>query len=306
VTGGSPPEGKTVKNRILPLTVVAGLGLLGATVLQARMAGRTGEPAPAAPVPAPAVARGVAAEGRVVTYPGAEVKVAAERPGRLVAVLVEEGQAVRKGDLLAEIESEELRAALAEAHARVDEAAAEVRLAEVNLERRRRLVAEQIAAAHDLDQATRDLETSRARQSTAEATAARYEAQLRKSRIVAPLSGTVTAREVDAGETVEPGDVVVSLADLRRLRVDAEADEADASALALGAPVVITADGFPGRTWPGRVEEIAHSVTLRKLKPQDPARPTDTRILAVKVAFGEPAPLRLGTTVEVRIEPRLP
>ena len=42
-------------------------------------------------------------------------------------------------------------------------------------------------------------------------------------------------------------------------------------------------------------------MTLRKLKPQDPSRPTDTRILAVKVAFDEPAPLRLGTTVELKI-----
>lgn len=113
----------------------------------------------------------------------------------------------------------------------------------------------------------------------------------------------MTAREVDAGEMVESGDVVVSMADLRRLRVDAEADEADAAAVALGAPVTITADGFPGRAWKGRVEEVAESVTLRKLKPQDPARPTDTRIVAVKVAFGEATPLKLGTTVELRIEP---
>ena len=117
----------------------------------------------------------------------------------------------------------------------------------------------------------------------------------------ATLSGTVTARHVDAGETVETGDAVVTVADLQRLRVDAEADEADAGALAVGAPVAITADGYPGKTWNGRVEEVADSVTLRRLKPQDPSRPTDTRLLAVKVAFDEPSPLRLGTTVELKI-----
>jgi HlyD family secretion protein len=285
------------------LVVAAGVGLFGATVLQARMAGRNGAGVSAQATAATPVARAVAAEGRVVTYPGAEVKVAAERAGRLVAVRVEEGQTVRKGELLAEIESDELRAALDEARARVQEAAAEVRLAELNLARRRQLVTEQILAAHDLDQATRDLEIARARHDTARAAVSRYEAQLRKSRIVAPLSGTVTAREVDAGEMVETGDVVVSMADLQRLRVDAEADEADAAALALGARVTITAEGFPGRAWPGRVEEVADAVTLRKLKPQDPARPTDTRILAVKIAFGEPTPLKLGTTVDLRIEP---
>ena len=45
-------------------------------------------------------------------------------------------------------------------------------------------------------------------------------------------------------------------------------------------------------------------MTLRRLKPQDPSRPTDTRILAVKVAFAEPTPLKLGTTVELKIEPQ--
>ena len=42
-------------------------------------------------------------------------------------------------------------------------------------------------------------------------------------------------------------------------------------------------------------------MTLRRLKPQDPGRPTDTRVLAVKVAFTEEVPLKLGTTVELKI-----
>ena len=49
---------------------------------------------------------------------------------------------------------------------------------------------------------------------------------------------------------------------------------------------------------------MADSVTLRRLKPQDPSRPTDTRIVTVKVAFAEKTPLKLGTTVELRIAPR--
>ena len=67
--------------------------------------------------------------------------------------------------------------------------------------------------------------------------------------------------------------------------------------------MTIHADGYPGLSWQGRIEEVADSVTVRKLKPQDPGRPTDTRILAVKVAFGETTPLKLGTTVELRIQP---
>jgi multidrug efflux pump subunit AcrA (membrane-fusion protein) len=108
---------------------------------------------------------------------------------------------------------------------------------------------------------------------------------------------------VDEGQTVEAGDAAFTIADLSRLRIEGEAHEADAGAIAIRAAVTISAEGFPGRAWRGRVEEVPDSVTLRRLKPQDPSRPTDTRILAVKVAFSEPTPLKLGTTVELKIEP---
>lgn len=283
------------------LLAILGAGLAGATALQAARAGGTLQ-AKEAPATA-ASPRQVAAEGRVVAYPGAEVVVGAERAGRLDRVLVEERQSVAKGALLAEFESDELHAALAEARARIGEAEAEVRLAEANRARKQQLVAEQIVSTHDFDQATRDLETAQARLATAGATAERIEAQLRKSRIVAPLAGTVLLRHVDAGETVEAGDRAFTIADLARLRIEGEADEADAAELGVGAPVTITSDGYPGRSWQGRIEEVPDSVTLRRLKPQDPARPTDTRVLAVKVAFAEPVPLKLGTTVELRIAP---
>jgi RND family efflux transporter MFP subunit len=292
-----------------PMTALlglAGVALVGGTVLQARgMARAAASPnATAGARAVPPSASGVAAEGRVVAYPGAEVRVGAERAGRLVSVHVEEGQTVRRGDLLAEIESDELRAALAEARAHVVETRAEARLAEANLARRQRLHEEKILAMSDLDQATRDLDTARARVETAMATLTRYEAQLAKSRIVAPIGGTVIARKVDAGQMVEVGDQAFTIVDLSRLRIEGEAHEADAAAVALGADVTITADGFPGRVWRGRVEEIPDSVTLRHLKPQDPSRPTDARVLAVKVAFAELVPLKLGTTVDLRIAPK--
>ncbi len=289
----------TTRSRLV-LGLLVGGALVGATVLQARA---VVPPPPAAPAPAAAAApaSGIAAEGRVVAYPGYEVRVGAERAGRLVRVLVEEGDVVRKGQLLAEIDSDELRAALAEARARVGEADAEVRLSEANLARRRKLQQERILAANDLDQALRDSETSQARAATARASVARYEAQLAKSRLVAPIGGTVVGRRVDAGQMVETGDHAFTVADLTRLRIEGEAHEADAASVALGSRVTITADGYPGRSWRGSIEEVPDSVTLRRIKPQDPSRPTDARVLSVKVAFAEAVPLRLGTTVDLRI-----
>jgi RND family efflux transporter MFP subunit len=213
---------------------------------------------------------------------------------------------VRKGQLLAEIDSDELRAELAEARARVLEAEAEVRLSQSTLARRQQLQQERILAVHDLDQATRDFETSRARVETARASVARFEALVAKSRIAAPITGTLVARVVDAGQMVETGDHAFTVADLERLRIEGEAHEADAGGVALGAAVKISADGYPGRSWRGTIEEVPNSVTLRRIKPQDPSRPTDARVLAVKVAFAEPVPLRLGTTVDLRITPSEP
>lgn len=287
----------------LALLAVLGSALLGATVLQARNMGgeRLHAEEAAAAAADGALGYGVAAEGRVVAYPGAEVKVAAERAGRLLKVHVTEGQKVAKGAVLAEIDADELHAALDQARAQIAEAEASIRLAEQNLDRRRALVAQQIATPHDLDQATHDLDAARARRETARAQAALYDAQLAKTRVLAPIAGTVITRHADGGETVEAGAAITTLADLSRLRIEGEADEADAARLELGAPVVIRADGYPGQTWKGRIEEIADSVTIRRLKPQDPSRPTDTRVLAVKVAFAEKTPLRLGTTVDLRL-----
>jgi RND family efflux transporter MFP subunit len=289
-----------MKNATLVGLGIVGVGLVGITVVQAW---NVSAPATHAAPSGPAV-RLVAAEGRVAAYPGAEVRVAAERVGRLVRVHVEEGQTVRSGQVLAEIESDELRASVEQSQARLAEAEAQARLAEVTLGRRERLAQEGVLSPHDLDEARNGRDTAQARIATWRADIERQRSQLARSRVLAPLSGVVTLRSVDAGETVETGQVLFSVADLRRLRVEAEADEADASQIAVGAPVMVTAQGWTGQSWRGSVEEVADSVTPRRLKPQDPARPTDTRVLAVKVAFTEPSPLKLGATVELRITPQ--
>ncbi len=246
------------------------------------------------------VARRVVAEGRVAAYPGADVVVGTELAGTLVAVPVEEKQPVRRGQLLAELRSDDLRAGLAEARARVSEIEADIRLYEIDVERARRLFAENVEPEQKLDVARRNLDASRARLATARASVERLSAELDKTRILAPIDGVVIERRVNRGETVEAGAPLVTVADLRRVRIEAEVDEFDAGAVALGMPVVISAEGR-GASWAGRVEEIPDRVTGRRLKPQDPSQPTDTRVLLVKVAFVDETPLKLGQRVEVEI-----
>jgi HlyD family secretion protein len=273
-----------------------GLALLAGTALQARP-GTSLEPASV--IATPALGGGVAAEGRVVAYPGAEVTVGADAIGRLLRVNVEEGDVVRKGQVLAEIDASDLVASRDEAKARLEEATAERHLARLNADRKAKLFAEGILPAFDRDAAERDVEITQARIETANASLRRLDATIARTRMIAPISGTVTSRIVNAGQMVDRADPAFVIADLGRLRIEGEAHEADAGRVLAGAEVAIRADGFPGQTFRGRVEEIPGSVTLRRIKPQDPSRPTDVRVLALKVAFVGKAPLKLGTTVDL-------
>ena len=71
--------------------------------------------------------------------------------------------------------------------------------------------------------------------------------------------------------------------------------------IAADAPATISAEGYPGPGWRGRVEEIADAVGPRRTRPEDPGRPADTRVLLVRIAFLEKTPLKLGQRVEVGI-----
>jgi multidrug resistance efflux pump len=111
----------------------------------------------------------------------------------------------------------------------------------------------------------------------------------------------VLERPVRVGQAVSAGDSIARVANLARTRVEAEVDEFDVGSIQLGATVQVTAEGYAGQSWTGRVEEIPDVVQGRRLKPQDPGQPQDTRVLLVKIALTEPVPLKLGQRVEVEI-----
>src|SRR5206468_698504 len=95
-----------------------------------------------------------------------------------------------------------------------------------------------------------------------------------------------------------------TVCDLSRVRVEAEVDEFDASRIAPGDEVAITAEGYRDAAWRGTVEEIPDRIAERTVRPDDPGRPSDTRVLLVKVALATPTPLKLGQKVELEIRPR--
>ncbi len=242
----------------------------------------------------------VIAEGRVAPYPGAEVTLALDLAGTLEGVSVEEKQVVRKGSVVARLRVDDLRAALAEAKARVAETEADVRLYELEVERAEKLVADRVESVQNADRARRNRDAGKARLATAEAAVRRLEAEIAKSVLISPIGGVVTEKLVDTGESVRAGQAILTVVDLKRLRIEAEVDEFDASRVHVGTSVVVTAEGYPG-SWRARVEEIPDTVARRSVRPQDPGKPEDTRVLRVKIAFEEPTPLRLGQRVEVAI-----
>jgi len=287
---------------IRPSRLVApalGLALVAALVAQTRRA--TPTPATAAPAALAEASGRVVAEGRLAAYPGAEVTIAAEVGGIVAGVPFEEKEALEKGELVAQLRADDLLAQLRAADARVAENAAEIRLAESELERARNLFEQKVDTAARLDRAQRDLDVARARRATALAEVATLEARIAKYRVTTPISGTVLRRFVDPGEAVEAGQPIATVADLGRVRIEAEVDEYDAGRVTLGSDVRVTAEGRDG-SWHGVVEEIPDAVSGRVLKPQDPGKPTDTRILLVKIRLDGPTPLKLGQRVEVAIE----
>jgi RND family efflux transporter MFP subunit len=244
----------------------------------------------------------VVAEGRVVAYPGAEVLVSSEVSGLIVALPVVEKMAVRRGDLIAELRADDLRAERAEAVARIAEADADIKFYEREVRREEALFARQSGTARDLDANRRALATAIARRDAAKATRDRLDARIDKTRIVAPIDGVITARHADAGETIETGTRLVTIVDLSRLRIEAEVDEFDAARVVEGAPVAIRAEGYAS-PWQGTIEEVPDEVVARRLRPEDPGRPIDARVLPAKVAFSEKTPLKLGQRVEVTVGP---
>ncbi len=259
----------------------------------------------ASPGAAAASAGRVTAEGRVAAYPGAEVTVGTEVLGTIVRMPAREKVSVRRGELLVQLRDDEVQASLREARSRLIEAEVGLRLerARARLDRVLPALGRQPSPAPEV---RRDaLTAAEARRDAARAAVDRLEAEAARYRILAPIDGVVIARHAGPAETVAPAAPLVTVADLGRLRVEAEIDEFDIPRVMAGAPATISAEGYPGPGWRGRVEEIADAVVPRRTRPEDPGRPADTRVLLIKIAFLEKTPLKLGQRVEVEIAQEL-
>jgi len=247
----------------------------------------------------------VNAEGHIVTLPEAQVTVSSEVMGKIRSVFVKEKSYVHQGDLLADVVHDEQDAALAEAKAQLDESTAHVAYFDHELAREQGLREQNVTTPQSLERLQHELSVARAHADMARASVRRLQALIKKSQIVSPIEGVVLNKTVNEGEIVNPGQRLFSVVDLQAIRIEAEVDEFDAAQIALGQTVNISAEGFGHHLWRGKVQEIPDTLSTRQLSPQDPGRPSDTRVLKVKVAFDETSTLKLGQRVEVAIKTSL-
>lgn len=228
-----------------------------------------------APVSRQTIVVKVQATGNV--QPTTQVDVSSERSGVIRTVNVDANSLVRKGDVLAELDTERLQAeltrlnaALTAAQARLADAKATQVERDVALERAQRLSRQGISAAQDLD-------TARAAQARAGAAVLAAEADIdvakadivmqktdiEKTRILSPVNGIVLKRSAEPGQTVASSfqaPVLFTLAeDLTKMQLEANVDEADIGQVKAGQKANFTVDAYPGQSFPAIIDTIEFS-----------------------------------------------
>jgi HlyD family secretion protein len=209
--------------------------------------------------------------------PTTQVDVSSERSGVIRRVNVKANSLVKKGDVLAELDTERLeaeltrvKASLAAAEARLADAKATLTERQIVFKRAERLSKQGISSTQDLDTARAAQSRAAAAVVAAEADIAVVKAELvmqetdiTKTRILSPVDGIVLKRDAEPGQTVASSlqaPVLFTLAeDLARMQLEAAVDEADIGAVKPGQRASFTVDAYPGQSFPAVIETIEYS-----------------------------------------------
>lgn len=206
------------------------------------------------------------ATGIVKAQVGAQVKIGTRATGELDSVPVKVGDHVKKGDLVAEIDSRELRSRIAEAAADLRLNQAKLVYLEKTLPRTRSLVQQKLEAQDALDSAQQDAEVARHGVAAARAKLNTLNVQLSYTKIFSPIDGIVSHVAAQEGETIVSGLSVsnlITILDPARLEMWIYIDETDVGRVASGLPVEYTVDAFRDRTFKGSVDRIYPEPEIR-------------------------------------------
>jgi membrane fusion protein, multidrug efflux system len=205
-------------------------------------------------------ARDVPVEVRapVVLKPAVEVHVGARSVAYIDAVLVDRGDRVRRGQVLARLRPSELRDDREGANRRLELARATLKQAELDRDRVMKLVASGAVSAQQAEFAQTYATQARANVDAAEAALASLSTRLTETELTSPIDGVVTQRLVDAGALVGPTTpAIVTVAQVAHLRAFVAVREAQTGRIRIGQKAALTVDAWPGETFWGEVVRIS-------------------------------------------------
>ena len=223
----------------------------------------------------------VSANGRIDAQ--RKVDLSANVMGQIVNLAVQEGDVVKKGDFLLQIDQKQLAATAegAEASMRAllserEASRANLTEAQANYERAQSNFRQQIIPQAELDRARTALASARAAVSASEqridqsrANLAAARDTLSKTTMVAPMAGIVTALPVEEGEVAvigtmnNPGTILLTIADMSVVEAVMEVDETDIPSVKVGQKATVTIDAYPNKTFEGIVTEVGSSPITR-------------------------------------------
>lgn len=177
------------------------------------------------------------------------------------------GSRVKKGDLLAVIESPEVDQQLDEARADLNTAQANYALARTTAERYQNLLKSGSVAKQDVDNAVGDFQAKTAAVASAEANVKRLEELQSFEKVYAPFDGVITARNTDVGHLINsgagsPATELFHMSAIRKLRVYVNVPQQYSASARPGLPAAITLPEFPGHRFNGMLVRTANSIDL--------------------------------------------
>jgi HlyD family secretion protein len=226
----------------------------------------------------------VTASGQI--QPRTMVNVSADVTGKIVRLAVKEGDMVKKGDFLLQIDPEQVTAALQRSEAGLASAQAQAAQSQANLlqatrnyERSMQLKQQSAALGvteEQLEQLKTQAEVNKQLAEAANFGVAQARASVRdarqalsRTRIIAPMAGKITRLVVEEGETAIQGTLnkdaatLLTISDMSVLETKVKVDETDVARIGVGDSAVIQIDAFPDTTFIGRVVEISNSSVTR-------------------------------------------
>jgi RND family efflux transporter MFP subunit len=176
--------------------------------------------------------------------------------GEVLEVTVREGQAVRRGDVLARIDTRNLKAQLDSQQANLEKARADLALARLNRDNSKAMLAEHYISQNAYDTADSTYQSDLASERVAEAQVRLAQIGWDDAVVHAPFDGIVATRLVQPGEKINVDDSLLTLVDLSKMELEAPAPASEIPSVKVGQLALFRVGGFGERRFEGRVERI--------------------------------------------------